>query len=192
MSSGLGSVQGKDPNVKSQLKDARQRAKKSSEALLAELMGSAGATPARYSTWPMGCAVKVAFDEPMHLGGSHDNDDENDSLLATLVKYDKAQNTFDVKLHDGSLRTVPANRVSRARARDRTRGQATLVEQAPEFRAAGKGYTVTSAAVVAQEALQPQSQQPPGLLCSQPDTIPGYSSVPEPQMMGRVQLAVES
>jgi hypothetical protein len=128
----------------------------------------------------------------MHLGDSQDNDGESNGLVASLVKYDKVQNTFDVKLHDGSLRTVPADRVTRARACDRPRGQPTLVDQAPQLGTTGKGYTVAPAAVAVQEALQPQSQQMPDLLCLEPDSIPGSNFMPEPQMLGRVQFTVES
>jgi hypothetical protein len=96
--------------VKAQLKDARKRAKASSEALLSELKGKA---PVRYSAWPAGCAVRVALETPDHPGFLAD--DADPGLLATLVSYDATSKTIVVKLDDGTTRTLPAQRVSRER-----------------------------------------------------------------------------
>jgi hypothetical protein len=104
------SSRGKDPMVKAQLKDARHRAKASFEALQSELRGSG---PVRYSTWPMGCAVRVSFDGPIAVGGVNDSSDSG--LLAVLVRHNPSEKTFEVKLHDGSTRVVPERCVTRMR-----------------------------------------------------------------------------
>lgn len=111
--------------MKLQLIEARQRARASFEALSSEMKGSAGATPARYSRWPIGCAVRVAVEDPATGAGRVDGA-EPDTLIATLVKYDISLNTFVVKLDDGSTRTVPAQWVTRARAADRACAQSNL------------------------------------------------------------------
>jgi hypothetical protein len=81
-------------------------------------MGSASAMPARYSTWPIGCLVRTVQD-----GYAGPGTDVAGDLFANLVSYNKTLNTFEVKLEDGSMRTLPANRVIRARARDRANAQ---------------------------------------------------------------------
>jgi hypothetical protein len=108
MYSSSSGVRRKDPVVKAQLKDARHRAKASFEALQSQLNGSA---PVRYSTWPMGCAVRVSFDGPVAVGGVSDSSD----LLAVIVRHNPVEKTFEVKLHDGSTRVVPERCVTRVR-----------------------------------------------------------------------------
>lgn len=110
---------GKDADAKEQLRQLKQRQKASASALLSELKGSASATPARYSTWPTGCALRVSVDDAVNSGLVSFDSSQHDSLLATLVNYNSPKNTFEVKLDDGSTRIVPAQRVTRARARDR-------------------------------------------------------------------------
>lgn len=125
-SSVFSSTSSQGPNVNADLKDAQKRAKASAAALLSELKGSASATPARYSTWPIGCALRIATDgRASNLGGSVvDDGSESEGLFGSLVRYDRVQNTFEVKLDDGSVRTVPAQRVNRARPRDRANANA--------------------------------------------------------------------
>lgn len=153
-------LEAKDP--KEALKDAQQRAKASLKALQSELKGSAAATPARYSTWPIGCAVKVAFE---------------DSLFATLVGYDKAANTFVVKLEDGSTREVPAKRVTRVRARDRMNAQSENTAQAARPQISG--------AVRTSSVEKPPSRRAQPLPLEWPQ-MPGQSFEPQPQMLGAV------
>lgn len=175
------SLEGKDPNVKQNLKDARLRAKASSQALLAELMGSAGATPARYSTWPAGCAVRVG-----------------DDLFASLVSYDKHLNTFVIRLDDDSTRTVHAHQVSRARARDRisAQGNSSQVQQSRTIAgpdAQGKDHSfgvVTDAAGYSKAPrVKPMhlEQAMPGQAFDF-EGAPSSPGLPEPRVLGRMQL----
>jgi len=126
-SSTSGSTQGNDPNARANVKDAKQRAKAQFAALQSELRGSAGATPARYSTWPVGCAVRVVgAPHPANVGGAPCDDLEPEGALATLVRYDSLLNVFEVQLEDGSTRLVPAQRVTRVRPRDRASASKNL------------------------------------------------------------------
>jgi len=93
---------------------------------------------------------------------------ETPGLIASLVSYDTSLNTFVVKLDDGSTRTVPAERVTRARARDRVQAQSNSADQAPRSQTTGAGLSVQS-----------KSQS---VACLSP----------EPQKLGRAQLVVES
>lgn len=152
------SSQGNEPNVKADLQDTKKRAKASAAALLSELKGSAGATAARYSTWPTGCPVRITLaGQASGLGSSFDDGSEPDGLIGTLVRYDRVQNTFDVKLDDESTRTVPAQRVTRARPRDRTNANAgptnlavpTVVRPtAGQHQMPNKGYSGASSALM--------------------------------------------
>lgn len=113
--------------MKANLKDTKARAKASFAALQSELRGSAGATPARYSTWPIGCMVRVTTGgQPANVGGSVGDASEPEGFIATLASYDRVLNSFEVKLDDGSTRTVPAQRVTRARPRDRAQAPTNL------------------------------------------------------------------
>lgn len=161
-----GSTQGKDPKL--QLKEARQRAKASFERLGSELRGSAGATPARYSTWPIGCAVRVALEDSITVAAGAVDDPEPAGLIASVVNYDKAPNTFVVKLEDGSTRTVPAQRVTRARARDRSNVQ---------FKSPGQASP---------DETSYQGEHP-----VEPGRAARPSTKPESQMLGRAQLLAE-
>lgn len=158
---------------KAQLKEARDRAKMSFEALRSELKGSAAATPARYSAWPIGCPVKVAC-----AGGSMDVS-EPSGLLAVLVSYDPACNTFEVKLDDGSTRVVPAQQVTRARARDRAQSSTNVAGQAPGHQA---------------PPLHPQQPQWPHQISEQllqsEKRPPSSAAMLSPQTLGRPQLVV--
>lgn len=186
-----------DPNV--QLKEARQRAKASFQALQSELSGSARATPARYSTWPVGCAVKIASDGASALGAFVPNDSERAGVLATLCSYDKSLNTFDVKLEDGSMRTVPAQRVSRVRGRDRAQGLTPTREEQSKYQLAMKkedssSSHVAAAATSMHEAADLQAiaqefcqSQIPGAALD-PLRALGSPIKPEPHMLGRAQL----
>lgn len=141
------------------------------EALRSELKGSAAATPARYSAWPIGCPVKVACE-----GGSMDVS-EPSGLLAILVSYDRAFNTFEVKLDDGSTRVVPAQQVTRARARDRAQPSTNVVGQAPGRQA---------------PPLHSQQPQRPRQISEQPlqseKRPPSSAGMLSPQTLGRLQL----
>jgi len=159
-------VQADDPLVKLQLKEARQRAKASFEKLGSELRGSAGATPARYSTWPTGCAVKIALEDVSSMCAGAVNDAESTGLIASVVSYDKALNTFTVKFDDGSTRSVPAQRVTRARARDRNNLQ-------------GKSPGGAS----------PDETVCQGAKLVEPERAPRPSTKPESKTLGRAQLA---
>lgn len=190
------SVQGKDLSLKSQLtqlKDAQQRAKASSQALLSELKGSAKATPARYSTWPIGCTVKVAVDDPSSSTAGVIDRSEPACLVASLVSYDKVHNTFVVKLDDGSTRTVPAQRVTRARTRDRVSApQPEVLQQAP----ATRSQTSVTASSTTASVHVPSGRRAQPLPLEWPQ-MPGQSleaespTKPKPQTLGRSQLVAE-
>lgn len=178
--------QGKDPNVKQQLKDAQARAKASMKALQSELKGSAASTPARYSAWPIGCAVRVALEG---------NSCEQDSLMASLVNYNSSSNAFEVKLEDGSTRTVSAERVTRARARDRATAQGKLVGQSPpcaapavqSSRSMGNLPVEGGLGFSGYQVQPPHSQRTHRQMSAHPPLAENGPWTPEPQMFGRVE-----
>lgn len=163
------SSQSNDPNVKVNLKEARQRAKASMQALQSELMGSAKATPARYSTWPIGCAVRVTCEDSL---SAFDNFIPSD-VTAILVSYDEYHNTFVVKLDDGSTRMVPAKRVNRVRARDRIQSQSSFASEV----SASSTHGAVSSAARSVEATSYQAKSPPHLQSPY---------LPEPEVFGRI------
>lgn len=190
----------KDPDVKKQLKDAQQRAKASLKALQSELKGSAQATPARYSTWPIGCAVRVAINDPAHFEGGNM---EAEGLHATLVCYNIDANTFEVKFEDGSTRVVPAKRVTRVRARERAMAQAKSTGQtttggygaspAPrvgdgaglDMGTKDVGIPASAGGYGTYQASRLPSYRPP--LAPHDEMTPSALFAPEPTMLGRVQ-----
>jgi len=95
------------------LVQARQRADDSLEALRMELKGFGGALALRYASWPAGAAVEVMC----AIGSTSSNAgldiSQGGSLPARLVRYVPAENSFEVRLRDGSTRVVPAQRVRR-------------------------------------------------------------------------------
>jgi len=197
------SSQSNDPNVKLQLKEARQRAKASFAALQSELRGSAHATPARYATWPIGCVVKIAVEDPAYSGAFASDDSEPTGLMAILVSYDKSLNTFEVKLHDGSMRTVPAQRVSRASARDRLQAQSNFSGQPPHSRHDLQSKVRSLSAMPPEAATMPEAiSHQAASLHSQTPQIPRdhFDSAkamesptdPMPRMLGRAHSDDES
>lgn len=178
--------------MKLQLKDARKKAKASFAALQSEL-SSGGAASTRYAAWPPGCAVRVSCDGPQGVGCADVGGLESAELVARMVSYDKAAHTFEVQLDDGSTRTVPEQRVTRLRARERAlaaegaygisqRGaaQAPPAYPPPSGRIDQKERLRTAAA-----ERQPPTQPP------EPDTQPWSPTRPTPQKLGRAQLGCE-
>jgi hypothetical protein len=184
-------ARGKDPVVKAQLKDARHRAKASFEALQSELRGSA---PVRYSTWPMGCAVRVSFDGPVAVGGVSDNSDSG--LLAVLVRHNASEKTIEVKLHDGSIRVVPERCVTRVRRGMGHRSSADSTCQASRVNSSKQeAASAASPAQIVHKALRhahADRQQPsskPPLPRIDPDT---FGMHPMPNILGSLQLPCEA
>lgn len=104
------------PTPEQCLSMARQHANNSLEALRLELQGFGGATAVRYAMWPPGAPVEVLLppsSESLSMSGEAPATAE--ILLASVVKYHAFQNSFEVRLHDGSTRVVPATRVQRSR-----------------------------------------------------------------------------
>jgi len=166
--------------VKQQLKEAQQRAKASAKALLSELKGSASSTPARYSAWPIGCAVRVALEGQTS---------EDDSLIASLVNYDSSRNTFEVKLDDGSTRIVPAQRVTRARVRDRASAPVQSKDHCLSSATSAAGGLGASGYQVPPHSQRTQMQR--GYISEHPplaENAPWSPFEPEPQLFGRVDL----
>jgi hypothetical protein len=140
----------------------------------------------------------VAFEENNNVGAGAL--DISESLVATLVSYDKSLNTFEVKLDDGSMRTVPAHRVTRVRARDRVQAQSsangqtsTMLETGQQLglHTTGTGPNVQSkdssfnSAVHSQWPIMPGEFHESGRVAASPIK-------PEPRMLGRAQFAAES
>jgi len=176
------STRGKDPLLKAQLKDARHRAKASFEALQSELRGSA---PIRYSTWPLGCAVRVSFDGPIAVSGVSDSSDS--SLLAVIVRHYPAENAFEVKLHDGSIRVVPERCVRRVRRGSRLQSAHSSC-QAPRPSSSKQEEPIAeSPAQIVHKALGRASKKP------EPSRreLDSLSMHPSPYMLGSSQLPCE-
>lgn len=169
------SPQGEDFDAKQRLKDAQKRAKASMKALQSELKGSASATPARYSAWPSGCAVRVALVS---------NSLEQESLIATLLHYSSSSNSFEVKLEDGSTRIVPAGCVTRARVRDRT-AQSQSAGQSPTSGGVNSGLGASGYQAPAPHSQRTQLHRP---MSVQPSLAENSPFQPEPQMLGQVHL----
>lgn len=179
------SSQGKNGDVKQQLKEAQQRAKASLKALQSELKGSASATPTRYSTWPVGCTLRIAVDDPPDVMGDPSS---SAGLLACLVNYNSSDNTFEVKLDDGSSRIVPAQRVTRARARDRASAPVDGKDQGIGSAVSTPGQIGSSGYQVAipqpeRTRMQRQKSEQPPLA----ENLPWSPMEPEPQLFGRLQ-----
>lgn len=89
------------------LYQARVKSNQTMEALIMELRGLGAAANVRYASWPVGAAVEVAFpgDDPRA---------SPERIPAKLVRYDSGQNSFEVRLRDGTTRIVPASRVRRS------------------------------------------------------------------------------
>uniref|UniRef100_A0A7S4Q3M1 Uncharacterized protein n=1 Tax=Alexandrium monilatum TaxID=311494 RepID=A0A7S4Q3M1_9DINO len=95
------------------LVEARQRADDSLEALRLELKGFGGALAVRYASWPAGAAVEVMCAVGSAASSSQFEITQGGSVPARLVRYLAAENSFEVRLRDGSTRVVPAQRVRR-------------------------------------------------------------------------------
>lgn len=181
-----GSLLGNEPNVKASLRETKSRAKASFAALQSELRGSAGATPARYSSWPSGCAVRVlGNDRQSNVGSSVFDGSEPQGIIASLVRYDQDRDTFEVKLDDGSMRTVPCHQVTRVRARDRTNAppapQLIQLEQ-QEVLHLGSANSPDSHKHPQMPGLHEMSEHPFDIERTQ-----GSTTNPEPQTLGRTQ-----
>jgi len=165
------SPQGEEFDAKQRLKDAQKRAKASMKALQSELKGSASATPARYSAWPSGCAVRVALSE-------------QDSLIATLLHYSSSSNSFEVRLEDGSTRIVSAESVTRARVRDRT-VQPQSAGQSPSSGGVHSGLGASGYQAPLPQSQRTQMNRP---MSVQPSLAENFPFQPEPQMLGQTHM----
>eukprot|EP00929_Paragymnodinium_shiwhaense_P000362 TRINITY_DN100608_c0_g1_i1.p1 TRINITY_DN100608_c0_g1~~TRINITY_DN100608_c0_g1_i1.p1 ORF type:complete len:381 (+),score=55.63 TRINITY_DN100608_c0_g1_i1:120-1262(+) len=102
------------------LSEARQRANNSLEALQMNLKGFGGAVAVRYMSWPVGCFVQISGDAGE--GGGFGADDVRPlRTFGRFERYDAATNSCEVRLEDGSTRSVPAQRVVRV-SRNRATG----------------------------------------------------------------------
>mmetsp|Transcript_88575 Transcript_88575/g.258911 ORF Transcript_88575/g.258911 Transcript_88575/m.258911 type:complete len:242 (-) Transcript_88575:48-773(-) len=109
---------GRPVSTEGRLLQARQHADDSLEALRMELKGFGGAVAVRYASWPAGAAVEVmcAVGSTASSAGVGDSQFEisnGGSVPARLVRYLAGENSFEVRLRDGSTRVVPAQRVRR-------------------------------------------------------------------------------
>jgi hypothetical protein len=198
-----GGTPGKDPNdVKKDMKEAQRRAKEKLQMLQSELRGAAANTPARYAQWPIGCPVKVACDDPANAGRGTTASMEPDGIIAILVSYDKAANSFEVMLADGSTRIVSAQQVTRARARDRARAPTNLVGKSPHSPAPDAGQnvqskehstsssTVQAATVGGMQGAVGQAQPLHSRTVERPPFDCERShAMPQPQMLGREHMS---
>jgi len=90
---------------------ARQKAADSMEALRRELSGRGEGAAARYASWPVGSAVEVPL--VSRIPGVMAGEGGVGVVPARLVRYDAAQNAFEVEHRDGSRQVLPAQKVRR-------------------------------------------------------------------------------
>mmetsp|Transcript_68608 Transcript_68608/g.127964 ORF Transcript_68608/g.127964 Transcript_68608/m.127964 type:complete len:221 (-) Transcript_68608:120-782(-) len=103
------------------LRQARQRARDLSEALNLQLKGFGGALGVRYTAWKEGTTVNVSGEEGR-------------LLQAQFVCYNADAGSIEIRLADGSRRTVPANQVTRAVAE---KASASVPSPVPQLRPSG-------------------------------------------------------
>lgn len=104
------------------LSQARQKSNEVMEALRMELRGFGAAVALRYASWPEGAVVEVALPPEPGLGNGRS------TVFARWVCFDASSNSCEVRLRDGSTRTVPVCRVRRATGTGATSNVAGTVD----------------------------------------------------------------